>query len=343
MKLTFGKVTFLLLFIIIIGTLFTGCGMRYIMNSTKTLKKEDAKEFTVEKEKVVTITKIDINTGVADVEIIPADDYYVEIDYTYWEKAPEYSIEDGVLSYDDSNSFPNSYSLNFDLDNSIKIYLPAEASLDQIKMENSSGDVSASGFVTDKLNVNVAYGNLTLENAMAAESDIRLSSGTSKITDFSTGKMVFTNSYGNAEFTNINTSGLQSPDNAASESFQISMSSGNIDINGLNSSSTEISNSYGDITCEEISSEKFDASLSSGDLKISKADLKDISVNNSYGDLTLSLNMTKADYSMDLKTSYGDIFVDGESYDDHLILENGGTRNIDADLSSGNININFNK
>jgi DUF4097 and DUF4098 domain-containing protein YvlB len=343
MKLKLGKKAAMLFFLAVIGSVFfTGCGIRYIINSSTTLKKEDAKEFKLEKTKVDPIKEIDVSTRVADIEIIQSDDYYVEIAYTYWEDTPEYTMENGVMHFDDSDAFPASYSINFNLKNKVKIYLPESASVELIDLRNSSGDVTGESFIAGELKVSVAYGDLTLKNAAAAKCNFELSSGKSKITDFSAGDLKYSNSYGNAEFKNINTGTMQLPDDAPFNSFTISMSSGNIDIDSMKTSSTKISNSYGDVTCDDITSLEFDASLSSGDVDISKGDFNDVSISNSYGNVDLSLPGTEKDYNMDLSTSYGDIKVDNENYEDSLNVENGGTREISADLSSGDINIKFN-
>ena len=333
----------LVLFTMLTTFIFTGCGYTYIVDNARVLDKEDAKEFTIEKTAVDLIKGIDIHTRIANVQLIPSDKYYVEINYLYWEDAPEYSLENGVLRFDDADSFPNSYSIRFNLNNYIKIYLPADAALDKINVEDAAGDIDASGFTTDDLNLSVSYGDLTLDNVTALDSDITLSSGSSSIKDFNASKMKYSNSYGNAKFTNINNSSVTLPDSKTFDNFNASLSSGEINIKGLNSSSIDISNSYGNVTCEEVTGDKLSASLSSGDFDVSKSDIKDISVSDSYGDVTLNVNGTTEDYRFDLSTSYGDINVDGKSYDDHVVLDHGGDRSIDADLSSGDIDINLSK
>jgi len=310
-------------------------------SSTNTLKRADGIEFTVDKEVVDSITKIDINTGMAEVELIASDNFYVEINYIYWEEAPKYSLKDGILTFDDSDCFPNSYSINFNLDNTIKIYLPEAAALTKLNIENSSGDVILAGFTTEYMNVKVSYGNFTMKEAAAAEADITLSSGNSRMTDFQVGRLDFTNSYGNAKFTNINTGAALLPDGVTYEEFKLTMSSGNVNINCLTSSSIGIRNSYGDVTCKEVTADEFDLDLSSGRLVVDKADLQNIDVNNSYGDVTLNLIGSEKDYSYDLSTSYGKINVGNSSYDDHLSKDNDGSRSVNADLSSGDVEINF--
>lgn len=338
------------------SSLFTGCGFSYSVSSgshsdngsfsifgggTNVLKKSDAKELKVEKSVVDPITNIQIHTSIAQVELIEADNYYVEIDYLYWEDEPEYTLEDGKLFFDDSDAFPNSYSINFNLDNTIKIYLPKDSDLDRILIENSSGDVDLAGFVTDNLKVTVSYGDLTIKNAGAAESDITLSAGKSKISDFQVGELDFTNSYGNAVFTNINTGEPLLPLNENEQSLNITLSSGDVDIEGLKTDTIDVSNSYGDINCTDIIANDFEMDLSSGDLDVSKADLKDIDINNSYGNVTLSLFGPDTDYSLDLSTSYGKVKVGNKDYDQNVIIDNDGSRKVTADLSSGDVRVKF--
>jgi DUF4097 and DUF4098 domain-containing protein YvlB len=298
-------------------------------------------DFNIEKSVVDPITQIVIHTGMAEVELIPADDFYVEIDFMYWEEEPEYSLKDGKLYFDDSDAFPNSYSINFNLDNSIKIYLPEDADLSSLVINNSSGDVSLAGFAAEDMTVTVSYGNFTMKEAAAAEADITLSSGSSKISDFQVGEMDFTNSYGNAKFTNINTGNPLMTEDVTYDSINITMSSGNVNILGLNSSSVDISNSYGDVTCEEVVADEFEAGLSSGNFELLQSDINDIDVKDSYGDVTLNLAGPASDYALDLNTSYGKIKVGDKSYEEHLIVENDGTRTILADLSSGDVKVSF--
>jgi DUF4097 and DUF4098 domain-containing protein YvlB len=335
-----GKRAALFLFTVLTGSLLVGCGFHYELSfSSKILKKSDAKEFTMEKTKVDKLDKINIDARISDIEVIPGDDYYVEIDYLYWEEEPEYKVEDGELYFDDSKAFPKNYSLNFSLHNHIKVYLPETADLSDVRLESSSGNVTAEGFASDTMKINVSYGDFTVKNASAGKSIIKLSSGNSKISDFNTDDMDFNDSYGNADFKNINI-GTGAPGTVGANTFKVVMSSGDLSVNGLRFNSVSISDSYGDVSCENIVSPEFDAALSSGDLDVSNADLKDIDVSDSYGHVTMSLTGPKDDYALDLKTSYGNILIDGENHNDKYSI-GGGTREINADLSSGDISINF--
>ena len=320
---------------------FTGCGFTYVINASHRLDPDDAKEFIVEKTEVAPITEISIHTGIAEVEVVEADKFYVEINYLYWAEEPEYSLKNGMLFFDDSDSFPNSYSINFKMDNYIRIYIPKDSSFDTIRIEDASGDVDINSFTTDELKVNVSYGDFTMLEAAAIDADITLSSGSSKINDFQVSELDYTNSYGDADFTNINQTTLESEEETTYRKLNIAMSSGDVDIRNLNSGKVKITNAYGDILMDHLTADDLELKLSSGSCELTKVDVEDTYISNSYGNVTLSMIGSEKDYSLDLDTSYGKIKVGSSRSDDHYQVVNGTSQRIQAELSSGDITVNF--
>jgi HSP20 family molecular chaperone IbpA len=327
--------------LLIACTFLCGCGFSYVIHSANQLDRADAKEFTLDKTEVPLITKAEIHTRIADVEFIQADSFAVEINYLYWDREPDYEMKDGKLYFDDSDSFPDSYSLNFNLHNTIKVYLPKDSAMEFVSIEDSSGDVDITGFVAEDLDVTVSYGDLTIKAAAASTADIILSSGTSKISDFNVGKLDFTNSYGDAKFTNINTANFSLPGGAENEECSINMSSGSVDIDGMYSSTIDVRNSYGDVTCDKFQADTAEFNLSSGDLLMKQGNLQKVEVEDSYGDVTLKLPGPASDYALDLDTSYGKLRVDGNSYEEHVKLNENGSKSIKANLSSGDVTVDF--
>ncbi len=338
-KLT--KTLGLVLFITVSIVLMSGCGFTYVINATNRLDRKDAKEFNIDKTKVEPITDIKIHTGIAEVELLEADDFYVEIEYLYWEEEPEYSFENGRLIFDDSECFPNSYSINFNLDNHIRIYLPKESHLNNINIEDASGDVNINGFIAEDLNITVSYGDFTMKEAAALEADITLSSGSSKITDFQVSELNFTNSYGNASFTDINTKLLRLEEGTEWKYFKVTMSSGDVNIKGLITNSIDITDSYGDITMNTLTTNDLELNLSSGNCELVQCDAVTTDIRNSYGDVTLQVLGASDDYSLDLDTSYGKIRVGENRYEDHVNIQGNGTRKIKTELSSGDVVVDF--
>jgi hypothetical protein len=339
-----NKSAIYILLILVSTVILSGCGYNIRIssgNGHNILKEEDAKDFSVKKAVTQPIESIEINTRIADIEIIKSDDYYVEIDYLYWDKEPVYTLEDGKLTFNDEESIPESYTISFNLQNVIRIYLPEDAPLDRVSVYSSCGNADLSGFIAKSLKANVSYGNFTMKDCAADKTTVKLSSGKSSISDFQTGDLDFNNAYGNSYFSSINVGESKLPDDISFDKIDISMSSGNADIDNVYTESFEIDNSYGSIDCVSITADSFDAKLSSGNLKIVNGDFKQADLSNSYGNITSELLGNEEDYSMDLETSYGNIKVNGKSYDDHLIIDNGEVRSITANLSSGDVRITF--
>jgi len=305
------------------------------------LKKEDAKKFNLEKASVQAIKKIEITTRIADIEIMQADDYYVEINYLYWDEEPAYKLENGKLTFNDEKSIPKSYSINFDPQNAIKVYLPENAPVDRISLHNSSGNVTLSGFLADNLKTSLSYGDLTMSDCAAVTAVIELSSGQSIISNFHVGELNYSNSYGDLSLSSVNIGESRLPEGVSFDKIDIRMSGGDTDIANVYVKGLKISNSYGNVNCRGISADSLDARLSSGYLNIETADLNDAVLANSYGDIRLELLGRMQDYSFDLDTSYGQIMVDGKIYDNHAVIDNDTDKNISASLSSGDMRVTF--
>lgn len=335
------RVVLLTITLSLLTVLLSGCTYGVHIRANNELKKADGKKFIIEKSVVEPLKKINISSRIGDIEFIEDDNFYVEIDYYYWKDAPEYKIENGVLSFDDKNTLPNSYSINFDIKNTIKVYLPKDSEQEQIILNASSGNVSLACFTTEKLETNVSYGDVVIMEAAAVKAKIRQSSGKTTVSDFQVGILGYNNSYGNATFTNINTGDRKLPKDKTYDYIELIMSSGNCSIDGLTTKNLVANNSYGDITCKDILLDEFNVKLSSGDLTVTKSDIKESDIKNSYGDVDLSLIGTEKDYELDLKTSYGSIKVGNKKYDKQLTRETNGTKSISANLSSGNITINY--
>jgi DUF4097 and DUF4098 domain-containing protein YvlB len=325
-------------------SLLSACGFSYRYRhhySTNRLDRDDAIQFEIKKTEVEPITKVDILCRTADVELIPSDKFFVEIDYLYWDQEPEYSLQNGIFYFNDSKSLPNNYSINFNLHNIVRIYLPQNSSFQRINIENASGEVSVAGFIAEKLDITVSYGDLSIKKAAAIDAEVTLSSGTSKISDFEVGKLDYRNAYGNAHFTDINTASSVLPEDSTHDQFQVTMSSGDVKIDGLNCKNIGLSNSFGDITCDKITAEDLDLELSSGRAEINGADILSTDINNSFGDVDITMVGEATDYNLDLDTFSGKIKVDGKSYDNHLRLNNNADRNLTAKINSGDIKVDF--
>jgi DUF4097 and DUF4098 domain-containing protein YvlB len=74
---------------------------------------------------------------------------------------------------------------------------------------------------------------------------------------------------------------------------------------------------------------------------VQQGNINEAEVENSYGDVTLKLPGPASDYALDLDTSYGKVKVDGDNYDEHLKRNEDGSKSIKANLSSGDVTVDF--
>lgn len=320
--------------------LISGCGANHFVSSN-TLDKKNAKEFIQEKQVIASISQIEIDARYGDIELIPSDHYYIEINYLYWKDKPNYYVKDGTLHFDDNQAFPRSFSLNFEVHNYIKVYLPENAKIKQIELDDSSGDITVKGCISDILKLNASYGDIFMDNVVVNEATINLSSGTSDVKNTNFSKLKYSNSYGDADFINVNGKENSLSEQQKFEEFRCQMSSGDVTIKGLNCDSIDLDNSYGDIDCNKINGSQLDADLSSGDFEIRNSDVEEIRINNSYGDAAFHLAGSYNDYNMDFDTSYGKIRVEDRLYKNHASINNNSPKEIQADLSSGDIEVYF--
>lgn len=336
------KPSFVFLFLIVVTiTVLSGCGTHVNNRVSNSLEKSDAREFNIEKTIVDPIKRIDISASTADIKLIEDDNYYVEINYYYWEKEPNYKEKDGVIEFDDSGIFPESYSINFDMNNYVKVYIPKDTKLDEICIRTASGDVSLKDFLADTLEMQVAYGDLSIVNASVQKASINMTSGNGDIQDFNVQNFELTDSYGNITLKNINSSNITDTIDLKQSDMEISLSSGTCTVKNLASNTLEINNSYGDITCKGLAVAEYNSNVSSGDLNIAESILDNVDIRNSYGNATLLLAGKEEDYELKLDTSYGEIDVNNKSYDSSLKKGSGASKSITANLSSGNIKLQF--
>jgi hypothetical protein len=232
--------------LLIACTFFSGCGISHVINSATQLDRADAKEFTVDKTEVASITEIEIHTRIADVEFLQSDSFAVEINYLYWDREPEYEMKDGKLYFDDSDSFPISYSSISTRIHHLKFIAKGQR-MKYVSIEDASGDVDITGFCRRGTGCEGILWQPDMQEASASAAEASLIFRKEQNIRFSCGDDGFYQFLWQCKFTNINSGDFILPKGAVSKECNISMSSGNVDIDGMYSPYIDIQNSYGDV------------------------------------------------------------------------------------------------
>ena len=174
--------------IVIIVVLILG----FIVNPTE--------QFTETKQIIPdTVSNININVGVADVNILRGDSSEILIEYKY--NSPSIKeglifsfVQDGVLIFDSYNANQKHF---FRENNLITIYLPKDKNIDVIdstiengilniegidlntlKTQGSESDIKIIDNKVDQIITNIGYGNMTLNNVIGDSIKLNANNGT---------------------------------------------------------------------------------------------------------------------------------------------------------------------
>lgn len=243
--------------------------------------------------------------------------------------------------------------------NQVKLYYPKDTRFDSVAMEASYGDVKipalnaskaelqlSSGdgsfreIYADSLRIVDSYGDVSFLNSQpfeAQEAVFDLSSGDLKVENLSAKEFSVNDSYGDVKLKNLTCTGLK-----------VKMSSGDLRLDTLAAGTAEFTNSYGEVYGSDVTiSTSLSVDASSGDVELSGSLPGKSKIHASYGDVQLRLSQKRGETGYDLRTSYGNISVDGERQkddegeDSSHVSGSGGPAEIEVSCSSGDVELDF--
>lgn len=341
----------------------------YNGNRSKNIVKES---FNLDK-----FNKIDISSysNLSYIQIVKGEDYKLDFQHDEEDKI-NYSVKDGVLTINDSLKEDKAIHIGFYYNNSeqgIKLYVPEDCNLDELKIYTSSSDVKITEVDCKNIDINNEYGDVELSNISCEDVVLKLESGDLNLTSIESKKISFENEYGSVNFKDVNGEELScvmdsgdfngenlnisknyniesyygSIDIKKSDfgNFKATLSSGDFDSDSVNiSQDCDIKNEYGSVNMENSSLGNFTANLESGDIELSNITLlKDVDIRNSYGDVELSGKLDKNSFNYYLKCEdgYGTIDFNDKEYEGNFNKDNNAKYTINITVESGDIDLKF--
>lgn len=331
------KKKFVMLMIGIASTvLMAGC-ISHLGHDTKIYTEENMEYFGSDKKTIEPVTSLDINSGYANLEIIASDNYYIEYSYYYITKEPKLTINDGVLSFDDSDMNSGSYSVNLHEENYLKLYIPMQAEFDSVVIHKSSGDMNLGSINAKTADIENSYGDTVVSNCSFQDLSLDSSSGSMVFEKSSITKAAIKEAYGELMIKDIRKQDEQEPNS----SLTVTMSSGDLKIDGLSTGLLDLENSYGNIEIRDSNVNSVSGKLSSGNFTLGSTMLDSLVVENSYGEVHADLIEKEENYRLDIHNSYGRIKIGSVTLEDKEYQSNAGTKLIKVDASSGDVKITF--
>lgn len=148
----FRKVIAIMMSVSIVFAVMTGCSVQTA---------ENAKLEELSKTSVENFNSINLDVNVATVDIIPEADEFA-IEYHIENQDVDYSVKDGMLTFNAKGSSNNGINLNER--SYVKIYVPSDSEFSVIDCKCNVGDINIEKIKVDNMTLNTAVGNVTLQN-----------------------------------------------------------------------------------------------------------------------------------------------------------------------------------
>ncbi len=280
---------------------------------------------------------VDLSVSQSNIEFIPSEHYGVDICYYDDTNEQTYTVENGTLKISDAQgSKPQFLWFNMNLSNlqtpnTIKIYLPPDASLKNIKVQSSMGSLKFDRVISENTEIHLDSGSLQMHDTVCGNATIDLHNGSSTMQNVKVKNLSFENAYGKSSFERLTLDSAQDS--------TIKAQNGEITIKDLTSAGPILLNdTYGSIHVDGMKANSVKSTLQNGNYEILNSEIKDLTIENSMGGIVISKLQSNG---LNLKSGNGSITVDGELKGVSTIKSNLGSVNVKTALAQNQYNYDF--
>lgn len=311
--------TFIASCMIVIGIIFGVAGfsagaelsIANTKDGIKVIKKEDRikEEFSLP---IFTNMKIDLRD--TDIEIIPSNEYKLEIERLKWTEV-SHEIENGTFVLTDEQKSAPVFLMNLSFTNIpnplIKIYIPREAEFSVISLVNKFGDIRLDEMIVDKMEILSNDGDVSIKDLQSNELTIQ------------------------NEFGDITGSNVKAVD------LQVEMKDGDALFDSIVATTTVFNNKFGDITFRDFTSQGLTVKSNDGDIDIQGSLFGKSFINSSFGDINLKLSNKESELSYNIRSDFGDISVNDNKYENKATNQKNIDHQLDIVSKDGDVQVAF--
>lgn len=175
---------------VLAGSVFAGGRPGFVIDVDGFRLGDNRKNFVREKTELEDFSSAKLYLEYSDLEIVPSDTFALEYGFYGQSYEPETEVKDGVLIFRETPR-KNTLQVQFcawgsveNKQNYVRLYVPEDTSLEELLVENETGDVSIEGITADSLTINADYGNVRLKSVEMLRGDVQVETG-----DFSGDKL----------------------------------------------------------------------------------------------------------------------------------------------------------
>ncbi|MDO5575171.1 MAG: DUF4097 family beta strand repeat-containing protein [bacterium] len=303
-------------------------------------------EYVKENKNLEAFKSLDLDVAFSDIQIKEADHFGIE--YCVRKDCPvteELQGDTMVIKQNRPKGMIASFSVSgISYGNLAKEYItisvPKGEKFSTIKLHNESGDITLGDLVADELTIEDAFGSIEAQKLAAGTTDFILESGDVTVDEMQTAHMTIKDSFGKAAIGKLETtdadfkfeSGDIKIDEIKAEQLtvkntfgqvllgdadvankvSINVESGDIEFDQLTSDDVELYTTFGYVDGKKATVGNILMDLESGDCSIDDILADTVDVKDKFGAVKLGLREGAETYSIDAKTTFGSVTVNGE-------------------------------
>lgn len=286
---------------------------------------------------------IEANTEFLSIRLRPGKDYSMSYrvnsltDFTY-------EVTDGTLTITENYKNNHNYDLDFqwfsfgsltndsDLENEyLEIYVPQDTLLDAIALSSDFSDLFLKDIHAKNILLESEHSDIYLVNSSASSVTINSQHGEIDAEQLTGENLSLESAYGDVSMTDIK----------IEKDADFTLKNGSLELENASFYSLEVNSDFGDMEASGILCNSVDLSFKNGNCEMEKLTADTITITSAYGDIALELTAPVKDYNCDIRSEYGDIYLDGENIEDRLLrTSSDSSKQITAESKNGNIAIN---
>jgi DUF4097 and DUF4098 domain-containing protein YvlB len=274
--------------------------------------------------------KIDVDFG--DIEVIKSDKYAIEVEYNEEVEELTYKVENEKLTVSNNRWGKMSFSMGF-IDNNtlVKVYIPENAVLNNLDIQNKSGNLIVDNVEVKNSNINCDFGNATINNITGDKINLTGKSGKVYSKNLKLEELVLYVDFGDVILENINTTTLES-----------NLKSGKLDIKKLTANNAKINSDFGDVKGNQLVTNGLLVRAKSGEINIDGELKGNNTLDCDFGDITIKTSLAKNEYSYKVDMDFGTNKIDGKEVEGDVEEINiGASNDFNINCKSGDLKIDF--
>ncbi|MBY0123740.1 DUF4097 family beta strand repeat-containing protein [Bacillus sp. S/N-304-OC-R1] len=301
---------------IVLATIGVASGAKFAITNTKDGFKVLSSEDTISEEFSLTaFTKIDTNLNDIDIEIIPSNEYKLQIkrpkDMEIKHKVDNHELSIEEVEQKDKAKFFVNLTLTSLPHTVIRIYVPKDVPFENITLNNKFGDIDMDEISSEKISIDSNDGDITFNK-------------------------VKTN-----ELTIVSQFGDITGNDVSAKELSIDTKDGDVILDTIDANSTLINNQFGDMTFRNFTSEGLSIKSNDGDLQFHGLLLGSSEIHSNFGDIEVQLLNKESEINYNIESNFGDITVNQNEYEKKAAHNVNSSNHLIIKAKDGDVDVNF--